>query len=90
MYKRQDVLSFPALEGELLLAPPGYLGDIAICYARAVEQAKEYGHSLERELAFLAVHGALHLMGYDHMTPDEENEMVRRQEEILNKMGVMR
>ena len=56
----------------------------------AVEQAKEYGHSLERELAFLAVHGALHLMGYDHMTPEEENEMVRRQKEILNKMGVMR
>ena len=55
-----DVLTFPAWEGEAILCPKdGYLGDIAICYERAVEQAEEYNHSLERELAFLAVHGSL-------------------------------
>jgi probable rRNA maturation factor len=68
-----DVLTFPAWEGDAILCPPdGYLGDIAICYERAAEQAQEYGHSLERELAFLAVHGALHLLGYDHMKPEDE------------------
>ena len=61
-----DVLTFPAWEGDAILSPPdGYLGDVAICYERAEEQAQEYGHSLERELAFLSVHGALHLLGYD-------------------------
>lgn len=84
-----DVLSFPAWEGERIAAPPdGYLGDLAICTARAAEQAETYGHSLERELAFLAVHGALHLMGYDHMTGPEELEMRARQSEIMEKMGL--
>ena len=86
-----DVLTFPAAEGESVLTPPdGYLGDIMICYARAVEQAKEYGHPLSRELAFLAVHGTLHILGYDHMVPEEETVMRRRQREILEEMGETR
>ena len=86
-----DVLTFPAWEGEALTAPPdGYLGDIAICLARAREQAEAYGHSLMRELAFLAVHGTLHLLGYDHMEAGEEREMFARQDEILTEMGIVR
>ena len=86
-----DVLTFPAWEGDAILCPPdGYLGDIAICFERAEEQAVEYGHSLERELAFLAVHGALHLLGYDHMQPEDETKMLARQEEILNELGYTR
>jgi len=86
-----DVLTFPAWEGDAILCPPdGYLGDIAICFERAHEQALEYGHSLERELAFLAVHGALHLLGYDHMQPDDEKAMLARQDEILNELGYLR
>lgn len=86
-----DVLTFPAWEGDAILSPPdGYLGDVAICFERAEEQAGEYGHSLERELAFLSVHGALHLLGYDHMTPEDEAGMMGRQDEILNEMGYRR
>lgn len=85
-----DVLSFPAEEGEALLGPPGFLGDICICLERAEEQAEEYGHSLKRELSFLAVHGALHLLGYDHMEPGERSAMEARQREILEGMGVTR
>ena len=86
-----DVLTFPAWEGEAILCPKDeYLGDIAICYERAEEQAEEYGHSLERELAFLAVHGALHLLGYDHMTPEDEKRMLGKQEEILTGLGLTR
>ena len=83
-----DVLTFPAWEGEDPLSGDGYLGDIMICYERAKEQASEYGHSLARELAFLTVHGVLHLLGYDHMTPDEETVMRSRQTEILDRMGL--
>jgi len=86
-----DVLTFPAWEGDAILCPPdGYLGDIAICFERAEEQAAEYGHSLERELAFLSVHGALHLLGYDHMQPDDEKKMFAKQDEILNELGYHR
>lgn len=86
-----DVLTFPAWEGETLLAPPdGYLGDILVCRDRAVEQAAEYGHSVERELGFLAVHGVLHLLGYDHMTPEDEAVMRRKQTEILESIGLTR
>ena len=84
-----DVLTFPAWEGEALIAPPdGYLGDIAICMKRAAEQAEVYGHPLARELAFLAVHGGLHLLGYDHMQEDEERIMRQKQTEILKEMGL--
>ena len=86
-----DVLTFPAWEGDAILCPPdGYLGDIAICFERAEEQAGEYGHSLERELAFLSVHGALHLLGYDHMQPDDEKKMFAKQDEILIELGYHR
>ena len=86
-----DVLTFPAWEGDAILCPPdGYLGDIAICYERAEEQAEEYGHSLERELAFLSVHGSLHLLGFDHMKQEDEKLMLGKQDEILNAMGMTR
>ncbi len=86
-----DVLTFPAWEGDAILCPPDdYLGDIAICFERAEEQAEQYGHSLERELAFLAVHGALHLLGFDHMKPEDESKMMKAQDAILNEMGYRR
>lgn len=66
------------------------LGDVFISLERAYEQAKEYGHSEEREVAFLAVHAYLHLCGYDHMTPEDEKEMFSIQEDILNKAGIKR
>ncbi len=64
------------------------LGDIYISLDKAREQALEYGHSFLRELSFLAVHGFLHLLGYDHMNPEDEKEMFTRQEEILNGFGI--
>lgn len=85
-----DVLSFPALEGADIVAPPGYLGDIMVCLDRAEEQAREYGHSLTRELCFLAVHGVLHLLGYDHMEPADEREMLARQKNIMEGTGIVR
>ena len=68
----------------------GYLGDIIISIAKAEEQAKEYGHSFIRELGFFAVHGFLHLVGYDHMTEEEEEEMFTLQKEILDEYGLKR
>ena len=91
-----DVLSFPQLtfeEGEEADVNENgeiVLGDIIISIDKAREQAKEYGHSLERELAFLAVHSMLHLMGYDHMEKDEEEDMFQRQKEILIRAGIPR
>ena len=70
--------------GELLL------GDIAISVERAKEQAEEYGHSLEREIAFLMAHSLLHLMGYDHMEEYEREQMEQKQEQILQKLGITR
>ena len=70
--------------GELLL------GDIVISVERAKEQAKEYGHSLKREMAFLTAHSMLHLMGYDHMEEDERIVMEKKQEEILQNLGITR
>lgn len=85
-----DVLTFPAWEGEISLSADGYLGDIMICYERAKEQAESYGHSLKRELSFLAVHGVLHLLGYDHMTEADERVMREKQTAILDSIGVTR
>lgn len=81
-----DVLSFPAGEQ----GNGAFLGDIAISFERAAAQAAEYGHSLERELSFLAVHGTLHLMGYDHMEEAERLAMFAIQEKILEEMGMRR
>lgn len=96
-----DVLSFPMLyfdengdiidsdfdtDGDHIL-----LGDIVISAERAEEQAKEFGHSFRREIAFLTVHSMLHLLGYDHVDdPEGEKIMFAKQEEILNKLGITR
>ncbi|MFC4767961.1 rRNA maturation RNase YbeY [Effusibacillus consociatus] len=66
------------------------LGDIVISVPTAIRQAEEYGHSIERELAFLAVHGFLHLIGYDHMTEEDEKDMFGRQDAILANIGLTR
>lgn len=67
-----------------------HIGDIIISTERAKEQAQDYGHSFERELGFLAVHGFLHLKGYDHMTPDDEEEMFGLQNAIFDAFGLVR
>ncbi|MDN6138340.1 MAG: rRNA maturation RNase YbeY [Tetragenococcus koreensis] len=69
---------------------PNELGDIMISTQRAQEQAAEYGHSYEREVGFLALHGFLHINGYDHMTPEDEKKMFGLQKEILNAYGLKR
>ena len=84
-----DVITF-ALEDNKDF--PGYdvriLGDIYISLEKAHSQAVEYGHSFKREICFLAVHGFLHLLGYDHMEKEEEKVMFARQELILNETGI--
>lgn len=77
-----DVLSFP-IDKEIL-------GDIVISAERAAEQAAEYGHSLKRELAFLTVHGMLHLFGYDHHSDEEKNEMRQKEERVLTQLNISR
>ena len=87
-----DVITF-ALEDEDTLVLPNderILGDIYISIDKAKQQAKEYGHSLLRELSFLAVHGFYHLLGYDHMTPEDEEIMFKKQEEVLENYGIRR
>ena len=66
------------------------LGDIYICIEKVHQQAKEYGHSFKRELTFLAVHGLLHLLGYDHMNKIDEEKMFKKQEEVLKYYGIER
>lgn len=99
-----DVLSFPALEisaGQIVRAEEFKtdvdfstgtlcLGDIFICRARACAQARRYGHSLRREKAFLALHGILHLLGYDHMNEAAAAQMERQAEEILSALKITR
>lgn len=96
-----DVLSFPMFElqpGEVPeedwadpdtgLVP---LGDMVISLERCIEQAREFGHSTERELAYLTVHSTLHLLGYDHMDEGEQKKQMREREEIiLNGLGIVR
>lgn len=101
--KVTDVLSFPAYEG--ILGEPFYqedyaldvdeegrllIGSIAICQERAKEQAEEYGHSYERELHYLIVHGIMHCFGYDHIEEDDRKLMREKEEEILTKLGITR
>ena len=90
--KPTDVLSFPMWEKEELLDGSAFdghsvmLGDIIISAEKAREQAKEYGHSLEREITFLSVHSTLHLLGYDHETSEEDDHyMNQKQEELVNE-----
>ncbi|NIO69792.1 MAG: rRNA maturation RNase YbeY [Anaerolineae bacterium] len=86
-----DVLAFGSgEEGDFVTAPgePAYLGDVVISCPRAVSQAEEYGHSINRELALLAVHGVLHLLGYDHVDEAERMEMWTRQNEILGSLAL--
>lgn len=86
-----DVISFAFEDDDTFIETDfRVLGDIYICYERALEQAKEYGHSILRELAFLSIHGLLHLLGYDHMKEDEEKIMFDLQELILNAYGIKR
>lgn len=91
-----DVISFAMEElgeGEIPLIGadmPRVLGDIIISVAKTKEQADEYGHSFRRELGFLAVHGFLHLLGYDHEEEAEEKKMFARQKELLDEFGLQR
>ena len=85
-----DVLSFPMFdfsdEDEIV---EGALGDIVISLERAREQAETFGHSFEREVAFLCVHSMLHLLGYDHELGEQEDiDMRRRQREIVARLGL--
>lgn len=87
--KPTDVLSFP-MDGVDEEADYLVLGDIIISLEKALEQAEDYGHSLEREVAFLTVHGMLHLLGYDHEEEAERNLMENEQKAILDLLGVGR
>ncbi len=92
--KATDVLSFSQLEGEDEIVLPEDellpIGDIVISLERCREQAEDYGHSFERELGFLVAHGMLHLLGYDHQSPEEEAAMTAKTEEILGELGLKR
>lgn len=81
----EDEVDIVGLEDEI-----NSIGDVIICVDIAHEQAKEYNHSFDREIGFLAVHGFLHLLGYDHMTEEDEKEMFGKQEAILEKFGLRR
>ena len=84
-----DVLSFPLFENAMICGKRiRMLGDIVVSLEHARRQADEYGHSFERELAFLCSHSTLHLLGYDHEEPEEEEEMRVRQRAVMKKMGL--
>ena len=86
-----DVQSFPLFDEEYGDGEKIALGDIVISLEKADAQAKEYGHSFEREVAFLTVHSMLHLLGYDHETsPEDEKEMFFRQDEIMKLLKIER
>jgi len=88
-----DVLSFGAAEGQTVVVPmeaDPYLGDVAICVARALDQARDYGHDAAREFAFLTVHGVLHLLGHDHHREDDQRRMRAAEERILERLGLSR
>ena len=87
-----DVLSFPLYEPGFVLPPgePAHLGDVVVSYPRAVGQAAEYGHSVEREVAYLVAHGVLHVLGYDHEEESERLRMRQKEEEALRPLGFTR
>ncbi len=89
--RETDVISF-ALEDEMDIEYDDFrlLGDIYISIDKAISQAEEYGHSLLREICFLATHGILHLLGYDHMKPDDEEKMFSLQNELLDGYDIKR
>lgn len=88
-FSEEDLLEDPSL-AEMMEDFDAYIGELYISIDKAREQAADYGHSYEREMGFLAVHGFLHINGYDHYTPEEEAEMFDLQEEILTAYGLTR
>ena len=94
LQQTQEILEFAAQkigkEDKEMAVTFAYIGELFISIDKAHEQAEEYGHSFEREMGFLAVHGFLHINGYDHYTPEEEAEMFGLQEEILTAYGLTR
>ena len=92
--KETDVLSFPMFEkneiANLDNTNEDILGDMVISIERVEEQAKEYGHSFERELAYMVVHSFYHLLGYDHMTEEDKKEMREKEENVLGILGIRR
>lgn len=85
-----DVISFAERDGNPNHELGYELGEIYISYEKVIEQAKEYNHSELREFAFLVTHGMLHLLGYDHMNKEDEIKMFKRQDEILENIGINR
>ena len=85
-----DVISFALEDNKTIDLGVRLLGDIYISIDKAKEQATSFGHSLRREISFLAVHGLLHLLGYDHMTEEEEKVMFSKQEEVLHECEIER
>ncbi|SHN86051.1 rRNA maturation RNase YbeY [Desulfitobacterium chlororespirans] len=90
-----DVLSFALQEEtedepDILDYEDHLLGDIIISVERARAQAADYGHSFERELVYLAVHGTLHLLGYDHLEEEDKEEMRRQEEAVMSQIGLLR
>uniref|UniRef100_UPI003556CF13 rRNA maturation RNase YbeY n=1 Tax=Alicyclobacillus tolerans TaxID=90970 RepID=UPI003556CF13 len=88
-----DVLSFALEEGEdfpVEEGEPVLLGDIVVSIPTAISQAQDYGHSVQREIGFLLVHGFLHLLGYDHQDEEAEREMFQIQEDVLTGLGLTR
>lgn len=85
-----DVLSFPQYDEEGFIAPDGedvFLGDIVICPDKIAEQAQEFGHSFMRELTYISVHSALHLLGYDHIEAEDKLEMRKMEKKIMKELG---
>lgn len=85
-----DVLSFPMNEEFLIEGMDSMLGDIVICMDIAKDQAKEYGHSLDREIMYLTCHSMLHLLGYDHIEEDDKKIMRGKEKEVMKNLGVFK
>ena len=90
--RETDVITFALEDDDTMVLPENVrvLGDVYISIDKARSQAEEYGHSFLREICFLAVHGFYHLLGYDHMRPEEEKIMFTKQEEVLSAYGITR